>query len=466
MTNLKVIVLTIFCLVIAVGLNAQTVDMKQNGQTDSSATVSLSRQWNLQTCINYALQHNITIRLNRINAESAQDDVKSAKAELFPSLTASISQRIVNRPNSNNGTLISGDNIITSQSTTSYNGSYGIDANWTLYNGGKKQTAVKQQQLNSRIAELNVATSENTIQENIMQVYVQILYAAEAVKINEATLEVSQAEYERGKQLFEAGSIAQSDLAQLEAQVSSDNYQLVTAKATLDDYKLQLKQLLELDGNQEMELDMRMPDDNKVLSPLPSKDDVYQVALSMRPEIESGKLNIEASDLEIKSATAGYLPSLNLSAGIGSSNANGNNYSFSEQLKLNWNNSVGLTVNIPIFSQRQTKSAVNKAKFQKQTSELDLLDKQKTLYKTIETLWLDANSAQQQYIAASKKLESTQISYNLVSEQFNLGMKNTVELLTEKNNLLNAQQEMLQAKYMALLNAGMLHFYKGESFTL
>ena len=121
---------------------------------------------------------------------------------------------------------------------------------------------------------------------------------------------------------------------------------------------------------------------------------------------------------------------------------------------------------MPIFSNRQTKSAVEKAKIQKQTSELDLLDDQKTLYKTIETLWLDANSAQQSYAAATEKLKSTQTSYELIQEQFNLGMKNTVELLTEKSNLLSAQQETLQAKYMAILNMQLLKFYQGEKIEL
>lgn len=466
MTNFRRFILTVLCPVSMVCAGAQTVELPPTVQTDSVGDTSLPRQWNLQTCIDYALQHNITIRRNRLSAQSTQENVKMAKADLFPSLNASVSQRIVNRPNTDNGTIISGDNITTSQSKTSYNGNYGIDANWTLYNGGKRLNSIKQQQLNQRIADLTVAESENSIEESIMQVYVQILYAAEAVKINEATLEVSRAQYERGKQLFEAGSIAQSDLAQLDAQVSSDNYQLVTSQATLQDYKLQLKQLLELDGSEEMNLNMTEPDDTQVLSPLPDKADVYRAALLMRPEIESGKLDVEASDLNIKIARASYLPTVSLSAGIGSTNANGNDFSFSEQIKQNWNNSLGLTLSIPLYDKRQTKSSVNQAKLQKQTSELDLLDKQKTLYKTIESLWLDANSAQQQYVAAGKKLESTQISYDLICEQFDLGMKNTVELLTEKNNLLNARQEMLQAKYMALLNAGLLLFYQGETFEL
>ena len=135
-------------------------------------------------------------------------------------------------------------------------------------------------------------------------------------------------------------------------------------------------------------------------------------------------------------------------------------------MKNGWNNSIGLSISVPIFNNRQTKSAVEKAKLQYQTSQLTLLDEQKTLYKTIEGLWLDANSAQQRYAAAIEKLHSTQTSYELVSEQFNAGMKNTVELLTEKNNLLQAQQELLQSKYMAILNTQLLKFYQGDKIAL
>lgn len=436
------------------------------GAQQRDSVQALPAQWDLQTCIDYALRQNITIRKNRLNAESAEVDVKTAKAALFPSLTAAVSQRIVNRPNSETNTIIDGDNITSSQSKTSYNGSYGIDANWTLYNGSKRLNTLKQQRMNNRIAELSVAESENNIEESITQIYVQILYAAEAVKVNEATLAVSRAECERARALLAAGSIAKSDLAQLEAQVSTDNYQLVTAQATLQDYKLQLKQLLELDGEKEMTLYIPTPGDENVLSPLPSKTDVYRSALTLRPEIEAGRLNVKVSELDIDIARSGYIPTVSLSAGIGSTNTNGNDFTFGEQIKQNWNNSLGVTVSVPIFNNRQTKSAVQKAKIQKQSSELDLLDSQKALYKTIEGLWLDANSAQQRYVAATEKLRSTQTSYDLIQEQFNLGMKNTVELLTEKNNLLNAQQETLQAKYMAILNTQLLKFYQGEKITL
>lgn len=435
-----------------------------SAQAEGVATTdSIPTEWTLESCIGHALKHNISVRKGRLEAESSAIDVKTARSAFLPTIQGSIGQRVVNRPWSESSTLIDGDQIKTSQSKTSYNGSYGIDLNWTLYSGSSRLNTLKQNELNARIASLNVSQSENSIQEQIAQIYIQILYAAEALKVNEQTLEVSQAEFHRAEQLFEAGSIAKSDLAQLQAQVSTDRYNLVSAQATLADYKLQLKQLLELDGEEEMNLLLPLPNEQLILAPLPLKADVYQQALALRPEIEASKLGIETADLGIKIARSGYLPTLSLSAGIGTSHANGSDFTFSEQIKQNWNNSLGLTLSIPIFNQRQTKSAIQKAKIQKQSSQLDLLDAQKTLYKTIEGLWLDANSAQQRYAAALEKLRATETSYELVQEQFSLGMKNTVELLTEKSNLLSAQQEMLQAKYMSLLNAQLLRFYQGEA---
>ena len=218
--------------------------------------------------------------------------------------------------------------------------------------------------------------------------------------------------------------------------------------------------MLELEGENEMNIYLPALSDENVLAPLPTKRDVYISALSLRPEIEASKLNVEASELGINIAKSSYFPTISLSAGIGTNHTSGSDFTFG------WNNSIGLSVSVPIFNNRQTKSAVQKAKLQYETSMLSLLDEQKALYKTIESLWLDANSAQQRYAAANEKLKSTQISYELISEQFNLGMKNTVELLTEKNNLLQAQQEQLQAKYMAILNTQLLKFYQGDQLAL
>ena len=425
----------------------------------------------MKDCIDYAIKNNIQLQKSRINQKESEVDLKSAKAALFPSLSFSSNQNVTNRPYSESQTNIVNDGsgnltATSSSSETTYNGSYGLNASWTVWNGGQRLKNIKRQKLNNQIAGLNITESENSLQESITQLYVQILYTIESIEVNKKALSLSEMQRDRAKEMLAVGSIAKSDLAQLEAQVANDKYQVVNAQTTLQDYKLQLKQLLEIDGTNEMNLATPTIGDELALLPLPSQISVYEAALAQRPEIQTGKLNIESANLDIRIAQAGYMPSLSLSAGTGSSNGSGRGLGFGQQIKNNWNNSIGLTVSVPIFDNRQAKSSVEKAKLQRESVSLDLLDEQKTLFSTIEKLWLDARSAQEKFSAAQSKVESSQISYDLVSEQFRLGLKNTVELLTEKNNLLSAEQDKLQSKYTAILNAQLLNFYQGGDIHL
>lgn len=288
----------------------------------------------------------------------------------------------------------------------------------------------------------------------------QLLYATEAVRINRNTVEVSEAQRNRAADLLAAGSISQVDFAQLESQLSTDKYQLVVARTNLDNYKLQLKQLLELDITEDIEVAVPPLTPEEVMTPLPDKQVIYNTALSVMPEIKSSELSIGIAELETRKARAGYLPSLSLNAGIGTGHLSGTDYAFGSQIWNKFNESVGLTVSIPIFSNRENKTAVNKAKLAVTTSQLELLNAQKGLLKTVEGIYLDATSAQTQFVSASENLNFVKQSYDLTQEQFFLGMKNTVELLTEKNNYLTAQQQVLQSKYMAVMSIQLLNIYQ------
>ena len=434
----------------------------------ASATLSAQdgKTWTLEDCINYALEKNIQLQQDKISLQETEEDVKNAKSALFPSLSFNTGHNLVNRPYQENSATVNGTEIISSSRNTTYNGSYSLSAQWTLWNGNKRLNNLKQQKKNRDIAQLTVAETENELKEQIAQLFIQILYADESIQINKGTLEVSKATCERARTLFEEGSISKADLAQLEAQASNDQYQVVTAESTLRNYKLQLKQLLELDGTAEMELELPELNDEHVMELLPSQADVYRTALASRPEIQSGKLNVDNAKLNISYAKAGYMPTISLSASTSSTTNNASQNNWAQQMKYGWNNMIGISLSIPIFDQRQTKSAVRKAKLQYSASQLNLMTQEKELYATVEELYLNALNAQQQFAAAEAKVESSQTSYDMTSEQFNLGMKNTVELLTEKNNLLSAKQEQIQAKYMAILNRTLLNFYAGKEIKL
>lgn len=260
---------------------------------------SNGKEWTLQECINYALEKNIQLQQNKISLQESEIDIKDARASLFPSLSFSTGHNVVNRPYQEQSNTVSGTEIISSDEKTTYNGNYSLNAQWTLWNGGQRLNNLKQQKTNRDIARLTVSETENTLQEQITQLFIQILYADESIQINRSTLEVSKATYKRGQELFAEGSLSKADLAQLEAQVSDDQYQLVTAESTWRNYKLQLKQLLELDGSEEFNLVLPELNDENILKMLPSQTDVYQAAMAIRPEIQSSRLSIENAKLGI-----------------------------------------------------------------------------------------------------------------------------------------------------------------------
>lgn len=408
----------------------------------------LPTRWTLKACLDYALANNIQVKKSKVAYQSGLEDTEQAKAQLFPSLTASVTQGFVNYPSSD------------VQKNNSYSGNYAVNANWKLFDGGQRQQAIKQQKLQDEINELAIEESEEDIQIALVQTYMQVLYALEAVRINQQTVEVSTAQRDRAVELLRAGSISKVDLAQLESQLSTDKYQLVTAQTSLDNYKLQLKQLLELDITQDIELEVPELTEEEVMSPLPDKQTIYDTSLAVMPVVKSSEKEIQVAELGVKKAKGAFLPSLSMNAGIGTGHLSGTDYAFGSQIWNSFNESVGLTLSIPIFSNRQYKTAYNKAKHALTTSQLELLNTQKQLLKTVEGIYLDATSSQTQYLSASERLRYVQESYNLVDQQFGLGMKNTVELLTEKNNFLTAQQQQLQAKYMALMSQQLLNIYQ------
>ena len=424
-------------------------------------------QWSLQQCIDYAIEHNIQLRQNKVAEEQGEADLAQKRAELFPSLSFSTTQSVAYRPLQESASNIV-TNGIANNSTNKFteNGNYGLNASWTVWDGGANRKNVKAQRLQNQISALTTQTTANTIQEQIAQLYIQILYSKDALDVNKAMAETAQSQYERGKEMFGQGLISKADLAQLESQAASTRYDGVATQTQIANYTRQLKELLEITDNRKFDIqDIRSSDGVDALL-IPDVAEVYQAALNLRPEIRSSRLNVDAADLDIDIAKAGYYPSVSLTAGIGDSHYSGSRESAGEQMRQNLNVSAGVTLSVPIFDNKRNKTNLKKAKLAKMDSELQLLDQQKQLYSTIEGYWLNAYNNQQQYIASLAQLKSAQSSYELLDEQFKNGLKNIVELMNGRDELMSAQQNKLQSQYGTLLNIQLLKFYKGESINL
>lgn len=427
----------------------------------SLSTECAAKQWSLRDCIDYALANNIKLQKAKIQEYSALEDVKQSQSALLPSLNLSTSQDVNYTPWPQQGRATVADGYVQSSvDKVYYNGSYSLMGNWTVWNGNKNRNNVKLNKLAVEQARLDSATTANNVLEQIAQLYVQILYSNEAISVTKESLKTSQTNEQRGKTMVEVGKMSRADLAQLTAQRAQDEYAIVEAESNLRNYKRQLKELLQITNDEEFDVAVPSTTDDMALEAVPALNDVYTASLEQRPEIKNAKLGIESSDLGIKVAKAGRMPTVSLNAGVTTSTSSMGDNAWGTQMKNNFSLGGGVTVSIPLFDNRQTKTAVNKAKLQKQSYLLDLQDKQTTLYSTIENYWLQAVTNQNKFKAAHVSTESAQASYELLSEQFKQGLKNTVELMTGKTNLLQAQQNELQSKYLAILNLNMLEFYQ------
>lgn len=417
-------------------------------------------KWTLQQCIDYALAHNVQLLKSRATEQSSAVDVTEAKAGRLPTLSASLTQGLTYRPfQESGGSYVNGGIATSAADKATQNGSYGVNAQWTVWNGGRTKMNITNAQYDQQLAAYDTQTSANSIKEQIAQLYIQILYMTEAERVNRSLLAQDSVICARGREMVEVGSMARADLAQLESQVSQGRYDLVNIRTQIADAKMQLKQLLELPATESFDIAPEEPAESEVLQAIPSKQSIYEAALESRPEIKKSQLAIEQKQLATKMAKAAYYPTISLQGGLGDSHITGSQQSYLKQMKNNFNGQLGLTVSIPIFDNRQTKSSVERAQIAETTAQLDLQDAQKQLYQTIETYWLNAVNSQEKYVAAKASVESAETSYELVSEQFNVGLKNIAELLTNRATLMNAQQQMVQDKYTALLNRNLLSFY-------
>lgn len=423
-------------------------------------------KWTLSQCIDYALKNNIQIQKSRVSEKEGEIALWQDKGALFPSLSFSTNQSMGIRPFEQNTAIVQNGQVTNTSNKITYQGSYGLNANWTIWNGGINQKNIKAQELQNEITQLGTQQSELSIQEQIAQLYVQILYSTEAKKVNEQLAETAKSQYERGQQMLKQGQMSKADVAQLEAQWKSAQYDIINSETQVLNYKRQLKALLELGIDTPFDVTGTAPSDEQVLAPIPSAQSIYEQAVSNRPEIKSAELSIDAANMSIDIARRGFYPTIGLSASAGDSHYSASKDAVGKQLKTNLNLSAGVNVSVPIFDNRRNKTSVEKAKLQKVSSELDLQDKKNTLANTIENYWLNANSNQQRFLSARAKVESAETSYELLDAQFKNGLKNIVELRQGHDNLVTAKQDELQSKYTTLLNIQLLKFYSGEEITM
>ena len=426
-----------------------TVFAQDNLRADTSL-------WNLQRCLDYAKNYNIQLNSLRLDQQTSQQELLLSKAAVLPGVSASASQNLIHAKN-----LDTYNGQYNNKFTPS--GAYGINTALVLYQGGYLKNDIQLKNLALQSSNLSVLEQENNITLSITQDYLTVLLDKETIIYEQQIISTTIAQVNRAKLQLSAGGIARKDVAQLQSQLANDKYTLVSAQNTKRQSLLALKQILQLPV--EYPFDVAEPDTIIAQMVVPALSSVEANALASRPEIKIGEIGVQSAALSLARARSGYLPTLTASGSIGT-DYNGTSPGYSTQLNNFFNQQLGLTLSVPIFSKRVNKTNVEEAKINIRQAGLTLKDIKTTLSQTVEKAYLDVINAQSQYDAAAEAFRYNQETYRIANEQLSLGATAMVDFLQQKALYVQALQQFIQAKYNAALSIQIYNFYNGSPVKL
>lgn len=418
-------------------------------------SLAMPEVWTFSDCLNWAIENNTEVRRSMLNVLTARQELLSAKDAWLPTVGLNTNQSFTNYPANEQG-----------RSNNSYGSSYNIGVSWTAWDGNVRKYRTESAKLLEQQRVLAGDDAVVTLKLGILEAYLNIMYAGEAVTIAEQTLEVSTMQAERARRFAEAGRSSQVDYAQIESQRAQDAYNLTQAQNSFESAKMTLKKILTLGLDYSLTVaDVSFPD-SEVLAPLPAATEVYSLAADWLPQLKSNELSKSIYGNDVKIAKAGRLPSLSVQGALATGYTSGSQRNWSSTMGRNFNENIGLTLSIPIYDGNSTKRAVAKARLAELDYDLNRKELLDNLSQTIESLYIDAANAQARYNAGVSQLNAVKLSADLVNRQFELGYVNPLDFLTAHNNLLNARLELLQSKYMAILAGKTIRFYATQQLSL
>ena len=420
------------------------------------------KKWTLRECVDHALDHNITIKQNKLNVEISQENVNSAKGNFLPNLNASTSGNL----NFGSGfDPVSQDRV----STSTYGGSLGINSGITVFNGYRNLNTYKQAQLGVEGSKLDLEKIEDDISLYVVNGYLNVLFAKENLKVANVQYEISKKQIENAKAKFEAGTKPKGDLLNAQSTAATDEQSVILYENTLNLALLDLALLLQVEPVG-FDVEIIEIDSPSIILMYKNPNEVYQKALTIRPEIKRAELNIESADLSIEIAKASYLPSVSLGANVGTGYGynlkNNSHIPYFTQLDDNLGYGINFNVNIPIFNRNQTKSNVNRQKINYEISKFGLDNQKLQLEQTIQKAFYDAKAAAKTYESAEKSLIAQEEAIKNAQESYNFGAMTQFDFDQVRNRFVNAEGAMIRAKYDFIFKTKVLEFYYGETILL
>jgi len=422
------------------------------------------KKWTLKECVDYALEHNLSVKRASYTTDLRKEDITTAKGNFLPGATANASQNFnfgsFFDPSSNS--RISRDNR---------SNSFGLNTSMTLFNGFSNKNNLIQSKTSYEASKLDLEKMKNDISLNIVNSYLNVLFNKENLKIAQAQIVISEQQLSRTKELVDAGVQPKGNLLEVEATKVNDENAVVTAENNLALSLLDLSQLLQI-PNQNFDIEEIPVNINSVALLYNNTEEIFSKAVENQPEIKSAELALQNSVTGIKIAKSNYLPTLSLSAGLNSvyshrqgikddKNSPILQFPFFTQLDNNLGEFWGLSLSIPVYSRGQVKANVNRAKINQEISQVNLDDSKRALRESVERAYINAKATLKEYEAAEKSVKAQEQSFTFAQERYNLGATNSFDFEQVRNRLVNAQSSLIRAKYNFVFRTKLLEFYYG-----
>lgn len=448
--------------------------------------------WSLERCVDYAKSHNIQIKQSMIQARLSRLLLKQSQLSRLPNLS---------------GSTDAGYNFGRSIDPTSnqfvdnqlFFAGASLNLNLTVFDWFQKAHNIRANRFALMANSELVNKLENDISLNVATAYLAILLNTETYQVDQQQVQLSLSELQNTRRQVEAGALPESNQADLESQVASDSSTLITARNNLALSVLQMKALLNLDFDTPFSVDTLKNIDAIPLMNLNEEDpeDIYEKSLAIQPQILADSLNQLSLRNTLASSRAALYPALFLSGSMGTNyastyrlpygapvdisqplgtvNVNGTDYTvnsfpfksynyrrspFRDQLGNNFNQSLVVGLNIPLFNGYSSRSNVRRAQMNLENQQLTIDQDKLTLRQTIYQAFADAKGSLEQYRASIKALSAAQTAYDYAARRYALGLITSVDFLTTENNLFKAQTNMLTGKYNYIFKVKVLEFYK------
>lgn len=460
-------------------------------QLDSASNTDV---WTLRECVDYALANNLLVKRSELDLELSSIDKRQSKLAMFPSANAQASYGY----NWGRGIDPVTNDFVSSQRNgfTSLGASSGV----TLFNGFRIQNTIKQSNLELEASEEDLAKSRNDVTLNVISLFVNVVFNKELLENARLQLSSSQQQFERTQKLVAAGSLPKSDELNLDAQVATNELNVINQENALALSLLQLQQALQLPASDNFDVETpEITTEDLVLDQ--TREEIYQIAKGTMPEITSAKLRIESSLYGIRAARGNLYPRLSLNASINTNYSSSsatvfvpdgveeyptgyywkdasNNmvpvygirpdgsmqeiYGFTDQVTDNLYKSVNLTLSIPLFNGFNARSNVQRAMITNEQAKIASREVDNTLRQNVETSFNNAIAASKSYNASLRQVGAREEAYRMAKQRFDIGAANYVEYQLAENDLFQARSDLARAKYEFIFRKKVIDFYQGK----